>query len=146
VTVRDGEIEDDEDVRALVAANAVFYDSFERKDLDAMSALWERSDRVVCTHPGWSTLRGWPHVQASFFAMFDAPGSVQFVLTDAAAHIVGDTGWVTLDENLLGDQAGSTIAALNVFVRDHADRWRLVAHHGSIVNSPPPTFVRREGT
>jgi ketosteroid isomerase-like protein len=144
--VPDGEAEVDPDTQALLAANAQFYEAFEQRDLDSMSALWERTPRVVCTHPGWSTLRGWPHVQASFFAMFDAPGTLQFVLTDAAAHISGDTGWVTLDENLLGDQAGSTIAALNVFVRDHADRWRLVAHHGSIVNSPPPTFIRRDGT
>lgn len=136
----------DDDTASLLEANARFYEAFESKDLDTMSALWERTPRVVCTHPGWSTLRGWPHVQASFFAMFDAPGNLQFVLTDTTAHVSGDTGWVAVDENLLGDQAGSTIAALNLFVRDHTGRWRVVAHHGSIVNSPPPTFVRREGT
>ena len=136
----------DPDITSLLEANTRFYDAFENKDLDAMSALWERSPRVVCTHPGWSTLRGWPHVQASFFAMFDAPGTLQFVLTDATAYVSGHTGWVAVDENLLGDQGGSTIAALNVFVRDHDGRWRVVAHHGSIVNSPPPTFVAREGS
>lgn len=136
----------DLDTAGLLEANASFYDAFERKDLDTMSALWERTSRVVCTHPGWSTLRGWAHVQASFFAMFDAPGTLQFVLTDATAHTSGDTGWVAVDENLLGDQAGSTVAALNVFVRDHTGSWRVVAHHGSIVNSPPPKFVRREGS
>ncbi|MDQ4098748.1 MAG: DUF4440 domain-containing protein, partial [Actinomycetota bacterium] len=24
-----------------------------------MSRVWEHSERVVCTHPGWATLRGW---------------------------------------------------------------------------------------
>ena len=39
---------------------------------------------------------------------------------------------MTLDENIIGDQTGSTVSALNVFVRSD-DGWRLVAHHGSAV-------------
>jgi len=39
---------------------------------------------------------------------------------------------VTLDENIIGSEAGSTVSALNVFtLTDHG--WRLVAHHGSAV-------------
>ncbi|MEJ7765893.1 MAG: nuclear transport factor 2 family protein, partial [Acidimicrobiales bacterium] len=56
----------DPDLASLLLANQAFYTAFETRDLDVMSALWERSSRVTCTHPGWSTLRGWPHVQASF--------------------------------------------------------------------------------
>ena len=58
------------DVRA---ANRRFYEAFERRDLDAMSDLWERSDRATCTHPGWATLRGWGPIAASFFALFQGP-------------------------------------------------------------------------
>ena len=48
--------------------------------------------------------------------------------------------WVTVDENLLGDQGGSTVAAVNVFVRDAAGGgWRLVCHHGSLVSSSTPS-------
>ena len=39
------------------AANAAFYEAFEARDMDAMSEVWEHSDRVVCTHPGWQALR-----------------------------------------------------------------------------------------
>ncbi len=134
----------DEDLASLLAANQAFYTAFETRDLDAMSAVWERSGRATCTHPGWATLRGWPHVQASFFALFGGPSTLQFVLTEAKAHVHGDAGWVTVDEDLLGDQHGATVAALNLFARDPHGCWRMVAHHGSPVNGPPPRIVRRD--
>jgi hypothetical protein len=101
-----------------------------------MSRLWEHSPRVLCTHPGWSTLRGWGQVSAAFFALFANTSQLQFVLTRQRAEVEGDVGWVSVDENLLGDQGGNTVAALNVFAYDDAmARWRLVCHHGSVVNT-----------
>jgi SnoaL-like protein len=99
-----------------------------------MSDLWEHSDRTVCTHPGWATLRGWASIVSSFTALFRNRQSLQFVLTEARPTVLGDTGWVTVDENLLGDQGGATVAAFNLFVRD-GDAWRLVVHHGSAVHA-----------
>lgn len=103
-----------------------------------MSALWEHSDRVSCTHPGWTTLRGWGAVSGSFLVLFRAAGSLQFILTNVAAEIAGDLAWVTVDENLLGDDVGGTIAALNLFVRDGDRRWRMVVHQGSPVAATVP--------
>lgn len=119
---------------AVTAANRRYYEAFEACDLDAMSALWERSERVVCTHPGWSTLRGWGSIAASYFALFQQPEHLQFVLTEQRSVVTGDAAWVSLDENLLGEhQGGVTIATLNLFVRDDQGSWRMVCHHGSVV-------------
>jgi hypothetical protein len=101
-----------------------------------MSQVWERSDRSVCTHPGWVTLRGWGKISASFFALFQGRQHLQFVLTDERGEVSGDMGWVSLDENLLGDQSGATVAALNLFTRDRRGDWRMVCHHGSVVSAP----------
>ncbi len=123
---------------AVLAANRRYYEAFEAKDLDAMSELWERTDRALCTHPGWATLEGWGPVAASFFALFQGGQQIQFVLTRAKATVCGDTAWVSLDENLLGDQGGVTVATTNIFVRDsEPGRWRMVCHHGSVVQSAP---------
>ena len=100
--------------------------------MDAMSALWAHDDRVVCTHPGWSTLRGWAAIAASWFALFQGPSPIQFILTDVHVALAGDVAWVSLDENVIGQQLGSTVAALNIFARN-AEGWRMVAHHGSSV-------------
>jgi ketosteroid isomerase-like protein len=121
------------------AANQAFYEAFERRDLDAMSGLWEHSARARCTHPGWATLRGWAEIAASFFTLFQASRALQFVLTEVAVEVAGDVAWVSLDENLLGDQGGATVAAVNVFLRQEGGRWRLVCHHGSVVAGPGPS-------
>jgi ketosteroid isomerase-like protein len=126
-----------DDLHAVLAANRAYYDAFEGGDLDAMSDVWEHSDRVVCTHPGWASLRGWASVAASFFAIFQGGAGMQFILTGEHAEVEGDLAWVAVDENLLGTQVGGTVAALNLFVR-HATGWRMVAHHASAVSGSDP--------
>jgi len=120
------------DVDDLLAANAAFYAAFEARDLDAMSEIWSHEDHVACTHPGWATLRGWGAVASSWFALFQGEAAMQFILTAVAAHVEGDVGWVTCDENLLAGSQAQTVAATNAFVRA-GGTWRLVLHHGSAV-------------
>lgn len=105
--------------------------------MDAMSDVWEHSDRVVCTHPGWRTLRGWAAVSASWFALFGGPSRLQFILTDEAVSLDGDIAWVSVDENLIGESIGGTVAALNLFVFVDG-RWRMVVHHGAPVADREP--------
>jgi hypothetical protein len=69
------------DLESVTAANKAFYAAFEARDLDAMSLVWEHSDRIVCVHPGWASLRGWGQVAASFFALFQNSQHLQFILT-----------------------------------------------------------------
>lgn len=122
----------DED--GLLAANRSFYEAFEARDLDAMSDVWEHSDRISCTHPGWSHLHGWAAVSASWFALFTNDQRLQFIVTDERPVVVGNAGWVTCDENVLAGDTNGTIAAVNVFAR-RGDTWRMVAHHGTTVVS-----------
>lgn len=132
-----------DDVTGVLVANAAFYEAFEARDLDAMSDVWEHSERVSCTHPGWATLRGWGAVSGSFLVLFRSPGALQFILTNVAAVVAGDLAWVTVDENLLGDQGGGTIAALNLFARADGDgAWRMVVHQGSPVAAQAPGPAR----
>src|SRR5258706_3294511 len=116
----------------VAAANRSFYDAFEVRDLEAMAEVWERSDRIACTHPGWPTLRGWDPVMQSWDGLFRGPQRLQFILTNEVVTVHGDVAWVTLDENLLDQGTAGTVAALNVFVAA-GDRWLMVAHHGSSV-------------
>ena len=122
---------DDDAVRA---ANKAFYGAFEARDLDAMSMVWEHSDRIVCTHPGWASLRGWGQVAASFFALFQNSQHLQFILTKETAEVAGGTAWVSVDENILDSSDATTVAALNLFLRGQDGRWRMVAHHASPVS------------
>jgi ketosteroid isomerase-like protein len=129
----------DGDEALVREANRRYYEAFEQRDLDRMSDVWEHSDRVACTHPGWRTLRGWGAVSASWFAIFGGPQQLQVILTNEAVEVAGDVAWATVDENLLDAEGSGTVAALNLFVRTDG-RWRLVAHHGSpVAPQPGPT-------
>lgn len=135
-------------IEQVFAANQAFYDAHEQRDMAAMSAVWEHSDRVVCVHPGWPILRTWPVVEASWQRILSGPGRNQFIVTNASVTVVpigagdrsgkvtsegdGVVAWVTLDENLVEGQVAGTIAATNVFIRSDGV-WRLVHHHGSPV-------------
>ena len=116
----------------VLAANASFYEAFERRSLEAMASVWDHGDSVVCVHPGWPILRGWPAVEESWRRIFNGPGRNQFIITNDAVLVLGRVAWVTLDENLVDRTATGTIAATNLFVRDD-DSWKLVLHHGSPV-------------
>jgi ketosteroid isomerase-like protein len=143
------EVQDAQDAQAVRAANGAFYDALERGDFDAMSDVWEHSDRVTVTHPGWPTIRGWGKVAASWSAIFRSTGYIQFVLTEEEVTLHGDTAWVTLDENIiqsvddeparddgLAPLAGARATAINLFVRTTSgagDGWSMVAHHSAPV-------------
>jgi ketosteroid isomerase-like protein len=117
---------------AVLAANRRFYEAFEGRDLDAMSDVWEHDDRVVCTHPGWATLRGWGAVAASWYTLFSNGQHLQFIVTNEHAEVVEGVAWVSCDENILDDGRGGTVAALNLFALA-GDGWRMVGHHASAV-------------
>ena len=124
------------DVEAVRAANRAYYEAFEARDLDAMSDVWDHGDDVVCTHPGWKTLHGWGAVAGSWFALFGGPQQLQFILTDERVRVSGEVAWVTVDENLISDRVGATVAAVNMF-RRVGGRWRMILHHGSPVAPAP---------
>ncbi len=123
-----------DDVTAVLAANAAFYAAFEAGDLDAMSDVWIHDETVTCVHPGWTRLDGWARIAASWFALFDGPQRLQFIVTNEGVRVVGDAAWVHCDENLIDGERTSTIAAINVFERRDG-RWLLAAHHGAGVAS-----------
>jgi ketosteroid isomerase-like protein len=126
------------------AVNAAYYAAFEARDLDAMAEVWEHSDDVSVTHPGWPTLHGWARVAGSWDAIFANTAFIQFVLTDETVRIDGTTAWVTCHENILqaggsreggedlAELQGARVAAVNVYVFDDGE-WRMVLHHGSAV-------------
>ena len=80
-------------VAEVLAANQAFYDAHEARDMDAMGAVWEHSDRVVCIHPGWPMLRTWPDVEDSWRRILAGPGRNQFILTNEAVTIQGRSPW-----------------------------------------------------
>jgi len=116
----------------VMLVNQAFYDAHEQRDLAAMSAVWEHSDRACCIHPGWPILRTWPLIEESWRRIFAGAGRNQFIVTNEQVHVAGDVAWVSLDENVVDGGMTGTIAATNMFVRTGID-WKMILHHGSPV-------------
>ena len=125
------------DEEAVLAANDAFYAAFEARSLGRMDEVWEHGQDVVCTHPGWGTLVGWPDVRASWAALLDNEEHLQFIVTDARVAVRSGVGFVSASENLLtGGGPQGSVAVLNVFARQPDSSWRMVVHHGSPVLRP----------
>ena len=116
------------------AANDAFYAAHEARDITAMTAVWEHTDRVVCVHPGWPILRGWELVEEAWRRIFEGVGRNQFILTNTSTQLVGDMAWVTLEENLVDRGETFAVAATNVFVLVDGV-WKMTAHHGSSIHA-----------
>ena len=74
----------------MLAANQAFYDAHETPRHRCDAAVWEHSDRVVCTHPGLADAADVAAVEDSWRRILGGPGRNQFILTNEAVTIHGD--------------------------------------------------------
>ena len=131
------------------AAEAAFYEAFERRDLDAMMVVWAADEHIECIHPMGPRLRGVARVRDSWRRIFADALPMKFQLSDAqysqgellAIHI--------LHENIRTSrhqEEHPPVIATNIY-QCTAAGWRMILHHAS--PSPPqradlPGNPRRE--
>jgi ketosteroid isomerase-like protein len=108
----------------LIAANAAFYDAFNRRDVAGMEALWASGPSIACVHPGWRAQLGRDEVMKSWRAILANPDAPKVRWSEETVHLHGDAAFVICLEELGGD----TLVATNFFVREGAS-WKLVHHH-----------------
>jgi len=137
-TTRSADAEAADAHASVEAANTALYTAFEALDFRAMEALWAHTPDVVCVHPGWEPLSGWPAVRESWRAIIANTGYMRIRPSEVEVQVEGDLGRVLCIENLytiMGSQAvHSRVAATNLFRRT-PEGWRLVLHHGSPIST-----------
>lgn len=122
--------------RAVLLANASFYDAFAQRNVEAMDGVWARESPVTCIHPGWNVLAGREAVLESWRDILGEPGSPPIRCSNAVVYLYGETASVVCIERL---PTGGLVAT-NVFVQEQG-RWRMVHHHAGPVARhaiPPP--------
>ncbi len=123
------------------AAEAAFYDAFERRDLDAMARIWDHEAEVSCIHPGGPRLDDIDVILESWRAIFEGGQRLRFERvgvapttgTDVAVHCLHEV--IRFGERF--EQQG-TVVATNVYRRTERG-WKMVIHHAS----PDPEGVVR---
>lgn len=126
------------------AAEAAFYDAFERRDLDAMTRVWDHEVEVSCIHPGGPRLDDIDMILGSWRAIFGGGQRLRFERTGVALTAGSDVAVSCLYEVIrFGErfEQQGTVVATNVYRRtEHG--WKMVIHHASpdpngIVESVP---------
>ncbi|MBE9113142.1 nuclear transport factor 2 family protein [Nodosilinea sp. LEGE 07298] len=133
------------DRELVLATNKAFYRSFEKKDIEAMEAVWSKGMGCLCIHPGRDALKGWPDIREAWERIFKNTSYLEIDTDILTVEVSGDLAFVVLIENVLqisgGDAGTDRFAnrrlearsmATNGFER-MAGQWYMTHHHGSPV-------------
>jgi len=118
----------------VLAANEAFYRAFEKKDIEAMSAVWSQGTGSLCIHPGRNVLRGWKEIRSSWEMIFKNTKYIEIEIDILVTEVRNNIAYVVLVENLLQVSGSRRVRAqsmaTNIFEL-MAQKWYLVHHHGS---------------
>lgn len=120
--------------QAVLAVNQAFYRAFEKKDLEAMSAVWSQGTGSLCIHPGRNVLRGWKAIHSSWEQIFKNTNYIEIETDILTTEVRDNLAYVVLIENVFqvigGRRVQAQSMATNIFEL-MAQKWYLVNHHGS---------------
>jgi ketosteroid isomerase-like protein len=114
-------------------AEAAFYDSLERADLDAMMGIWTEDEEVVCVHPQGERALGFAAVRESWRQAFAAGAHATVRLSEQVQRQGILLAMHSMHEHYSvpgEDRARPPVIATNVYVRG-AQGWHLLARHAS---------------
>lgn len=117
-------------------ANERFYEAFNKRDIEAMKAVWGNDEKTTCVHPGWPPLKGFEPILNSWAGIFENSGNMEIKISDVQVLASEDMAWVSCTEKLF-TIAESGVLASEVFATNlfhiEGDSWKMVMHHASPV-------------
>ncbi|XGV95434.1 MAG: nuclear transport factor 2 family protein [Leptolyngbya sp. BL-A-14] len=120
--------------QSVITANEAFYRAFEKKDLEAMTAVWSQGIGSLCIHPGRNAIRGWEGIRSSWETIFRNTSYLEIETEIVRVEVNGDLAYVVLVETVLQvtgkRQSKAQSIATNLFER-MGQKWFLIHHHGS---------------
>jgi len=113
-------------------AELAFYRAFEANDLDAMMAVWDDADDIVCIHPMGPALNGRSAVIDSWREILSGGVAMRFSLEMVQIYNADNLSIHLLNEHIdvASGNRVAPMAATNIF-RLGAHGWRMVSHHAS---------------
>ena len=126
------------------AAEVAFYQALEAADLEAMMAVWDASEEIVCIHPLGPRLSGRQQVRESWQRIFASGPRLRFRLSECRILDAGEVQTRVVFENITvagaEQQPNQPVIATNIY-RKTARGWRMLLHHAS-PGPATPTRVR----
>jgi ketosteroid isomerase-like protein len=122
------------DRELILAVNQAFYRAFEKKDLEAMEAVWSKGMGCLCIHPGRDALKGWTAIRESWDLIFQNTRYLEIDTDVLTLEVSGDLAYVVLVEHVLQISSGRRLEAQSMATNGFermAGRWYMTHHHGS---------------
>ncbi len=118
----------------ILAANQAFYRAFEKKDLEAMEAVWSKGMGCLCIHPGREALKGWGEIRDSWERIFQNTRYLEIDTDILTVEVSEDLAYVVLIEQVLQISSGRRLEARSMATNGFermGGHWYLTHHHGS---------------
>ncbi len=111
-----------------------FYQAFCYRNMDLMKQVWDKTDEVICIHPGSPRIYSFDLIIASWEQIFSADQSASIEISEPVykmednicIHYVREI--LTINNKVMG-----SVYATNIY-HESQEGWKMIAHHAS------PTF------
>lgn len=108
-----------------------FYQAFRNRSVDLMKDVWDKTDEVICIHPGSPRIYSFELIIASWEQIFSAKADTMIEISDPVYKLQDDVSIHYVKEILsVNDKPVASVYATNIYQQTE-DGWKMVAHHAS---------------
>jgi ketosteroid isomerase-like protein len=108
-----------------------FYQAFRNRSVDLMKDVWNKTDEVICIHPGSPRIYSFELIIASWEQIFSAQSGTIIDISDPVYKLQDDVSIHFVKETLsVNDKHVASVYATNIY-QDTDDGWKMIAHHAS---------------
>lgn len=115
-----------------------FYQAFRTRNIDLMKDVWDKTDEVICIHPGSPRIYSFDLIIASWQQIFQAQSGSMIDIKDPVYKLCDDISIHYVKEVLsLNNEDVASVYATNIYQQTE-EGWKMIAHHAS------PAFLATE--
>ena len=108
-----------------------FYQAFRTRNIDLMKDVWDKTDEVICIHPGSPRIYSFDLIIASWEQIFQASSETMIDITDPVYKFQKDVSIHYVKESLsLNNETVASVYATNIYQQTE-EGWKMIAHHAS---------------
>jgi ketosteroid isomerase-like protein len=108
-----------------------FYQAFRNRSIELMKDIWDRTDEVICIHPGSPRIYSFELIIASWQQIFSAHHGTMIDISDIVYKLQDDVSIHYVKETpSVNDKPVASVYATNIYQQTD-DGWKMIAHHAS---------------
>lgn len=108
-----------------------FYQAFRSRSVGLMKDVWDKTDEIICIHPGSPRIYSFDLIIASWEQIFSAQSGTMIDISDPVYKLQDDVSIHYVKETLsVNDKPVASVYATNIY-QQTSDGWKMIAHHAS---------------